>query len=125
MRYTEATWPSDEWPSFSFDEMKCKHTGECDMNPDFMDILQNIRDDYGRPLKITSGYRATTHPEELKKGSPGAHSHGRAVDIAMPVYAFELVAIALKLGIIGIGISKGFIHLDVATHATRPKLWGY
>ena len=125
MRYTKETWPSDRWPSFSFYEMRCKHTGELDMDPDFMDILQAIRNEVGKPMRVTSGYRAATHPEELQKGKPGAHFHGLAVDIAMPPYAYELIAIAIKLGIIGIGVSEGFIHLDVANHAPRPRLWGY
>ena len=46
------------WPNFSFDEMACKGSGECEMNPEFMDRLQALRDALGAPLPVTSGYRS-------------------------------------------------------------------
>ena len=68
MSFTADTWPRDRWPNFSFEEFTCSHSGACIMSPEFMDKLQNLRDEMG-PLWITSGYRSLTHPErDLKVG---------------------------------------------------------
>ena len=47
----------DRYPNFSRDEFECSHTGECDMDAEFMDALQELRDQFG-PMRITSGYRS-------------------------------------------------------------------
>ena len=116
MEYTADTWPQDRWPNFRFVEFACSHSGACIMRPEFMDKLQDLRDEMG-PLFITSGYRSLTHPSEAKKDRPGPHTHGRACDIAIwGEPAYSLVGRAENHGFTGIGVSqKGeerFIHLD-------------
>ncbi len=115
-------------------EFKCSHTGECDMDPEFIRKLNELRTAFGKPMKITSGYRHTTHPIERKKKTPGAHTTGQAADIAVSREdAFHLLRIALNTGVFnGIGIQqKGsgrFIHLDtLITTSTRPRptVWSY
>jgi hypothetical protein len=32
MSYTANNWPAGRWPNFSFAEMACSETGECDMD---------------------------------------------------------------------------------------------
>ena len=125
---TRDDWPSNRWPNFSFDEMACRETGECDLNEDTMDRLQELRTEYGRGLIITSGYRSPKHSVEAKKKDPegnprpGAHSTGRAVDIAIRGEdAYVVLALATSLG---------FLHLDDIQdgdnfHAPRPFLWSY
>ena len=39
---------------FSQHEFKCSHTGQCDMNPEFIDKLNDLRLAFGKPMKITS-----------------------------------------------------------------------
>ena len=139
--YTKETWPSDRWPNFSFNEMACQETGECEINEDMMDRLQEVRDQYGRRLKISSGYRSPSHSIEAKKKDPegnprpGDHATGRAVDIAIRGEdAFMVLALATVLGFTGIGVSqvgeKRFLHLDDIQpsdnfHAHRPIVWSY
>ena len=54
---------------------------------DFLKTLNAIREECGFPFTITSGYRSPEHPIEARKirlGKPaGAHSTGKAVDIAV------------------------------------------
>src|SRR5690554_1140726 len=119
--------------NFSPDEFRCRHTGLEDMDPDFMARLQALRDEYGKPMVISSGYRHPSHPVEARKSAPGAHSTGHACDVAvMGGNALELVALAIKHGFTGIGVQqKGtgrFIHLDDLGHAAgrpRPWIWSY
>lgn len=103
------------------------------MNADFMRRLQNLRMAYGKPMKITSGYRDKSHPIEAKKNEPGAHYTGHACDIAVRgADALRLVQLAIVHGFTGIGVQqKGdvrFIHIDdltVADKFPRPNIWSY
>lgn len=134
MSYTADTWPTDRWPNFAFAEMACQETGECAMDKATMDRLQLLRDHYGLPLTITSGYRSPRHSIEAAKVAPGTHAMGRAADIACAgVDAFEILTEALVVGFTGIGVKqKGehrFLHLDdlkPGEHtAPRPTIWSY
>lgn len=119
------------WPNFTPAEFRCKHTGNLVMQPEFLDVLQAIRSEYGRPMRVTSGYRHPTHPEEAKKIKPGEHTHGACADIACEgEEAFRLLRIALKHGITRIGIQqKGggrFLHLGIgAPGMPNPAIWSY
>ena len=104
---------------FKESEMKCQHCGGSAWHQDFMDWLDAVRHEFGKPMVVTSGYRCPDHPIEAKKPEPGAHATGYAVDIAVRgVDAIELTAIAYKHGCRRIGWNqKGsarFVHLDRA-----------
>lgn len=118
-----------KYPSFSEAEFRCKHTGKCDMQAPFLDVLQAIRTEYGKPMKVTSGYRHPTHPVEAKKGhSNGEHTKGACADIACENGAdrFRLVQIALKHGITRIGIAKNFLHLGIGGPGLPNNvIWDY
>lgn len=120
-----------KYPNFSEAEFRCKHTGKCLMQPEFMARLQKLRIAYGKGMRITSGYRDRTHPAEAKKVTSGAHTTGRACDVAVQgADAVRLVGLAIELGFTGIGVQqKGagrFIHLDdVTVGLPRPGMWSY
>ena len=119
----------DRYPNFSRIEFACSHTGECDMDAEFMDALQELRNQFG-PMRITSGYRSPEHPIEKRKAKPGTHASGRAADIATSRGdAVRLLRLALLDGrFTGFGIQqkgeKRFIHLD-STTTNRPTIWSY
>tara|TARA_A100001037_G_scaffold103624_1_gene94213 strand:- start:5 stop:298 length:294 start_codon:yes stop_codon:yes gene_type:complete len=52
--FTANNWPKDRWPNFAHRELACSETGECEMDPAFMDRLQLLRNHYGHALRITS-----------------------------------------------------------------------
>ena len=131
--------------NFTIDEVKCR-CGECDlsdMDPDFMGMLQGIRDELGTRMPVTSGVRCSTHNQRVSTTGPnGPHvpheTHGgRATDIH--IYgseALRLVEIAKRHGMTGIGIAqrgprnKRFIHLDnhdpkEGFKGPRPHIWSY
>lgn len=127
-----AQW--DLYGNFSKEEFDCKHTGKNEMRHDFMVKLQKLRTAYGKPIKITSGYRDYAHPAESSKPNKnGAHPTGMAVDISVERgEAYLLLKLALELGFTGIGIKqKGdgrFIHLDTIEDnplQPRPTIWSY
>jgi len=123
------------YPDFTEDEFRCKYTEECHMHPAFMSILQWIRDDYKKPIIISSGYRAPSHPVEAKKDRPGEHTRGMAADILCSgLDALELIKCAQSHNIKRIGLkqkgeySQRFIHIGIADRfdATFPvAIWTY
>ena len=137
-QYTAANWPGDRWPNFSFFECRCKETGECWLEPDFMDALQAMRMELGGPLNMTSVYRAPTHSAERDKpNGPGVHPKGCAGDIRCSgEEANRILGLSYKHGIRGRGVEQGnnkphserFLHLDMYVgDGTRPRptLWTY
>lgn len=133
--YTAATWPSDRWPNFSHNEMKCRHSNRCFLDAAAMDALQEMRTATGKSMRITSGYRHSTHPIEAAKVQPGAHYTGKAFDIAAAGYdALLWMLEANSVGFTGFGVKQHgtgrFLHIDMIEaednfHAPRPALWSY
>ena len=123
-----------EYPHFNNDEMKCKcGCKQNKMVDSFMQRLEVLREVYGKPIKISSGYRCPNHPIEAKKSRPGAHSEGLAADISCHgEEAAIIIKLALNMGFTGIGVNqKGkarFIHIDTIENSDkfpRPWIWSY
>jgi uncharacterized protein YcbK (DUF882 family) len=128
----KANW--NLYPNFSKEEFDCKHTGKNEMQHSFMEKLQTLRTRYGKPVRVSSGYRDPKHPIEARKaGVSGAHTTGLACDLAVERgESYVVLKLALELGFTGIGIQqKGsgrFIHLDTIPNNSaqpRPTLWSY
>ncbi len=121
----------DRYPNFGREEFACSHTGECDMDAEFMDALQELRIAFNKPITITSGYRCPSHPIEARKAKPGSHASGCAADIAVSRGdAVQLLRLALLDGrFTGFGVQQKsggrFIHLDTLTTTNRPMIWSY
>ena len=118
-----------DYPNFTKAEFDCKHSGLNGMLPDFMERLQALRTEYGRPMTITSGYRHPTHPVEARKlRSDGEHTRGMCCDIACTSGSdrFDLIRLALKHGFHRIGIAKNFVHLGLGGHGLPSNvIWEY
>ena len=122
-----AKWSN--YKHFSKSEFDCSQTGENEMKPAFMDRLQSLRFEWGKPMIITSGYRSPQHSIEAVKAKPGSHASGRACDIRVGPGedVYELVRLAYRHGFTGIGISQKeglprFVHLDTLD---RQAVWSY
>lgn len=123
----------DDWqfPNFKPSEFSCKCCGEQGIQLELVAKVQELRTACGFPFKITSGWRCSEHPAEMRKQEPGTHYQGVACDIAIAGEdAYKVVKEAMALGFTGIGIaqkgdwSSRFIHVDVAQN-NRPRIWSY
>lgn len=119
-------------PYFTEDEFRCKHTGKCRMREDYMDKLLAVRIEYGKPMKISSGYRDKTHPIEAKKGGlSGEHTIGTCCDVSVQgAAAVRLLTIALRHGMTRVGVQqKGsgrFLHIGIGGGGLpNPTMWSY
>ncbi len=93
-------------------------------------MLDNLREVYGYPIKLTSTYRSPEHPIEAKKAKPGEHAYGAAVDIACVggEATFKLVKAAIDVGFTRIGISRknNFVHVGIGYEGAPPiTIWTY
>lgn len=97
------------------------------MDPDFLALMDRIRESAGIPLVLNSAYRSKDY--ELKHGRSGssAHTRGLAVDVRCNTSAnrFKIVRAAIGWGVRRIGIGRNFVHID--NDATLPQgvIWDY
>ena len=101
------------------------------LNDLLLNKLDKLRELYGKPINITSSYRAASHPIEAAKQEPGTHSFGEACDCAVigGGDTFHFVACAIEVGFQRIGISrkKNFVHIDIGnyTRGLPKSIWTY
>lgn len=124
---SKAQWGSYQY--FKKAEFDCKSTGENDMQHEFMLILEAIRKEYNKAMRVTSGFRSRKHPIEAKKlHSDGEHTTGNCADIYCDNGSdrFRLITIALKHGITRIGIASNFLHLGIGGNGLpNYVIWDY
>ena len=123
------------WDFFSEEELKCKGTGECDMDERFMSRLVKLRKDFNQPMIISSGYRHESYNQVIGGAKNSPHLYGKAVDVLVSgKVAYRLMNLAMKHGFTGIGISqrgnhdKRFLHIDTMEDSNvhpRPWVWRY
>jgi zinc D-Ala-D-Ala carboxypeptidase len=116
---------------FTEDEMRC-HCGcrRVEMAPEFIDKLEQLRIEYGRPMAVTSGFRCLEHNAAVGGAEHSAHVTGQAADFNIPSQrdADRLIELAYKHGFGGKGVrlhghvSGWMIHLDTLD---RSAIWTY
>ena len=115
---------------FKDSELACQHCGKQGMDPDFMWIVEELREHLGFPFVVNSAYRCPEHPIEARKKTVGPHQQGRAMDIKVSgERAYRLLEAALEAGMTGIGVKqKGnsrYLHIDNCEGPLRPTIWSY
>lgn len=111
------------------DNLLCQHCDEDGIDDEFLEWLDGVRAECGFSFYVTSAYRCKDHPiEKRKKGGPGAHSTGKAIDISVRgTKALKVIEVAIKHGCTRVGVNqKGsarFIHLDRSD--LPDALWSY
>ena len=95
------------------------------MLPEFLHVLDDLRDLCGFPFVITSGYRSPKHSIEAAKTTPGTHAQGIAVYIKVSSgeQKYTIVRHAMALGFSGVGVADTFVHVDY--RPTKHVMWTY
>ena len=128
-RRASITTPGMSFKYFTNAELACSHCQESKMDSNFMEMIEDLREELGFPFIVTSAYRCPQHPVEARKKLSGAHSTGQAIDLAVKGEdAYRLLSGALRAGFTGIGVNqKGnsrFVHLDnIESSEARPRPW--
>lgn len=85
-----------------------------------IDILQKIRDKFGKPITVSSAYRTITYNRSIGSGDYSMHTKGQACDIYIEgVAPLEIAKFAEGIGVKGIGYyppgDGSFVHVDTRT----------
>lgn len=110
--------------NFNVSEFLCHGSGCCTegkVDEKLVEILQKIRDHFGKPVYISSAYRCETWNKKVGGVSRSYHRLGQAADIKVEgVKPAEVAKYAESIGVLGIGLyetdSDGhFVHVDTRT----------
>lgn len=108
----------------------CGHP-DCDkrsVNQQTLDKVQSIRDDYGRPMTVTSGGRCPNHPDELHKTKAGDHQECTALDIYYEtvIERNKLMVLAGRHGATRVAWGNNFVHMAwTETNDRSVPTWEY
>lgn len=110
---------------FKASEFSCKGVGCCTtvmIDDKLVTYLQKIRDHFGKPITITSGYRCVKHNSRVGGATGSRHTQGHAADIVVQgVTPAEVAKYAESIGVLGIGLYETakdghFVHIDTRTY---------
>jgi zinc D-Ala-D-Ala carboxypeptidase len=106
---------------FDARELACPHCGVCVIRDRLLVLLERVRAQTGKPLRVISGYRCPVHNRAAGGASNSMHMYGAAADLPAGVVS---VADAASFGAVGIGTKDGrVVHIDVRDGA--PARWTY
>lgn len=110
-----------------FDSPDVQGSGQM-MDDTFIQMLDEVREEYGKPISITSGYRTQVYNDRLQNSvKNSAHTKGLAADLYVPntKERYELLGILIKRGFKRIGIAYTFIHVDIDETKPQNRIWLY
>jgi len=119
--------------NFSSKEMDCKCkkrfcTGTL-VNQEIIKIAQQIRNEFGGPLKVVSGFRCGKHNKKksVGGGSQSQHLAGNAMDLnprnGDVKKLYEIAAKIISDGKGGMGKYNSFVHIDSRVGVTSGARW--
>ena len=117
-------------PNFTVYEFRCRDGSDVVMiDESLVMLLQCIREHFGKPITITSGYRTAAHNAAVGGAKSSQHLLGRAADIQVAGVSVEdVAAYAERLlpgwGGVGrypvkAGRAKGWVHVDTRAKKSR------
>ena len=97
------------------------------LKSELVKLLDDARHIAGTPFKLNSGYRTKEQNKKAGGVPDSAHLSGLAVDIACTTDSarHKIINALQKVGFNRIGISKSFIHADIAKDKSPNVIWLY
>ena len=99
----------------------------CNMSQEILSMLDAARKIYGKPMRITSGFRTKTHNKKVGGVESSSHLKGLAADIACSesIDRFDMIRALLEVGFKRIGVAGTFIHVDIDKNKSQNVIWTY
>jgi len=100
--------------NFRLSEFYCPCCGKAKISTALPRLLQQIRDEVGEPLTISSGYRCAKHNAEVGGVPNSDHTKGLAVDIPISESAlrYRLVRAIMLADTPYVRIYPGHVHIS-------------
>lgn len=102
--------------NFSLREFQCPCCHTVMLHPKLAASLQKLREAWGKPLTVTSGYRCARHNAEVGGVPNSRHMRGLAADVAVPRAEqgkFRELARAAGFSKILTYPARNFVHLEI------------
>ena len=109
--------------NFKVKEFACKDGSDpIFVAPELVEILQKVRDHFGKAVTINSAYRTPTHNKSVGGVAQSQHTYGTAADIKIagitPQKIYDYVD-SLMPNKGGVGLYSTFVHVDVREKKSR------
>ncbi|MDL2264284.1 D-Ala-D-Ala carboxypeptidase family metallohydrolase [Synergistaceae bacterium OttesenSCG-928-I11] len=101
-------------PHFLLREFQCRCCGCVKLSPRLLERLEALREAWGHPVVVTSGYRCAAHNGKVGGAARSLHMAGLAADVAVPQdEQAHVEGIARALGFVEIlpGGRRNYLHL--------------
>lgn len=112
-------------PHFRLIEFQCRCCGCVKLHPELLVKLENLREAWGSPLLLTSGFRCAQHNRKVDGAESSLHLLGQAADIVVPeANQREFAEAAEKEGfdqVVPYG-KRNFVHLGIFGNDERVSL---
>lgn len=114
--------------NFSSKEFENSTDKEFFLDPELINKLELVREEFGQSITVTSGYRSPAHNAKIGGSKSSQHCLGKAADIRPSASSKEaldkLYSICEKhFEAVGDGRNKGFVHVD--TRTGKKRRWDY
>ncbi len=109
-----------------FDSPDIQGSGQL-MDPKLLDMIDEAREIYGKPIHVNSGYRTEAHNRKVGGVSSSSHLKGLAIDVACVRSddRFKMLNALLEVGFNRIGVAGTFIHVDIDKDKSQNVIWTY
>jgi|SanBayMetagenome_1026888.scaffolds.fasta_scaffold164347_1 uncharacterized protein YcbK (DUF882 family) len=96
---------------------QCKNANQY-ISLELLELLEKVREAYGHPIVVTSGYRCPAHNVKIGGAKSSSHLAGLAADISPKLITLDDLDTLYEIcyntfSNIGDGRNKKFIHVDV------------
>lgn len=119
---------------FNTEEFSCqcknKECVEQKISIELIKDLTELREELGKPITITSGFRCSAHQKEVSESGVSTvvakksqHEEGEAADCKFTGYTVAQVLPYAEKRFKAIGVAKTFLHLD--TRKDKIRRWTY
>lgn len=109
--------------NFKVKEFRCKDNSDTIfVAPKLVELLQEAREHFKKPINITSGYRTESYNTKVGGATYSQHKYGTAADVYIngisPKKLYEWFDEKLS-GTGGVGLYSTFVHVDVREEKAR------
>ena len=109
-----------------FDSPDIQGSGQL-MDTKLLNMIDEAREIYGKPIHVTSGYRTEAHNRKVGGVDSSSHLKGLAIDVACVRSddRFKMLNALLEVGFNRIGVAGTFIHVDIDKDKSQNVIWTY